>query len=73
VTTCSVCGKQFSPDKFHLRQKYCGTQCRNTARQRYKKAYNRVWRRLTPDYMKNYRKKKNTNTPFPNREQGKAK
>ena len=51
--TCFVCGKNFSPTKFHKStQKYCGLECFSTQRKKYKDEYDRKWRREHFTYMR---------------------
>jgi len=58
MNSCKICGIDFVPDAFHPRQKFCDVQCRKEARRQYKKAYNRVWQKYHPGYIREYRKKK---------------
>ncbi len=52
---CQLCQKDFVPDKYVPRQKYCSFACRLQARAVYKAQYDRLWRSRNPGYMRDYK------------------
>ena len=50
TNTCAVCGRKFTPDKWHPKQKVCG---KVTCRTEHRRKALREWRNRYPDYFAN--------------------
>ncbi len=56
---CEACGKEFIPDKFHPRQRYCGLpECKSQRRNKYLRAYGKMWRKFHPGYSGDYKRQR---------------
>jgi len=56
---CAACGKEFIPDKFHPKQRYCGLpECKRERRNKYLHAYGKMYRKLHPGYSSEYKRRR---------------